>query len=503
MTRAILASLAPVFLVMALGYVACRTKQFDNHKIDSLNDLVMDFAATMRKVGAVALVASACSTSAAFAIDLVTRASQEQSSGTSASLQSWQSAEELQSYIFGDWGGLRTWLSNHGIDLFLSYRSESAWDVAGGMARGGTYAGGENLRLDVDWEKIANLNGFSTHVDFVSRQGRNVSTAYVGDVLLQSQEVYGSPTAERDFIYLGSFYLEQKLFNGNVDLRAGRIPVFSDFGTLPDACDFMSNSICGNPSLTTNLGWTSFPAANWGAVAEFKISGPLSLKIGGYEVNQNDGGTYGFGWALNGAIGAIVPVELDWNVKLGPQQLPGIFKIGGSYDTSPYPEWYTAVNGLPLPLTTTPQAQRGTFYVLAHQQIWQPDTHSDRGLTVLAGYDYNTPNVSLFENYAFVGLVDKGPLPWRPDDRAGFEVAYGRVSPFLTRVQTLQAALGLPFSNSAPGVETYEIILEANYNIKLYPGIYLMPDAQYVIRPSAASTYPNALVVGFRVNAIF
>jgi carbohydrate-selective porin OprB len=45
--------------------------------------------------------------------------------------------------------------------------------------------------------------------------------------------------------------------------------------------------------------------------------------------------------------------------------------------------------------------------------------------------------------------------------------------------------------------------LEANYNIKLHPGIYLMPDVQYVIRPSAASTYPNALVVGFRVNAIF
>jgi len=40
----ILASLAPVFLVMALGYVAGRTKAFDNHNISSLNALVMDFA---------------------------------------------------------------------------------------------------------------------------------------------------------------------------------------------------------------------------------------------------------------------------------------------------------------------------------------------------------------------------------------------------------------------------------------------------------------------------
>jgi len=44
MTSAILAGLAPVFLVMALGYVAGWTKDFDNHNIDSLNALVMDFA---------------------------------------------------------------------------------------------------------------------------------------------------------------------------------------------------------------------------------------------------------------------------------------------------------------------------------------------------------------------------------------------------------------------------------------------------------------------------
>ena len=44
MTNAILASLIPVFLVMALGYVAGRTKEFDNHNIASLNTLVMDYA---------------------------------------------------------------------------------------------------------------------------------------------------------------------------------------------------------------------------------------------------------------------------------------------------------------------------------------------------------------------------------------------------------------------------------------------------------------------------
>jgi malonate transporter and related proteins len=43
-TMTILASLAPVFLVMALGYAAGRAKAFDNHNIGSLNALVMEFA---------------------------------------------------------------------------------------------------------------------------------------------------------------------------------------------------------------------------------------------------------------------------------------------------------------------------------------------------------------------------------------------------------------------------------------------------------------------------
>src|SRR6202044_2035214 len=140
----------------------------------------------------------------------------------SPSLQSFPGTGQ-QSYVFGDWGGLRSWLSNHGIDLDLSYLSESAWNVAGGRALGGTYAGQENVRLDLNWEKIASVNGFPTHIDFVSRLGSsNVSSKYVGDVLFQAQEIYGSPSVVEAVIHLAYFYGEQQLFNGNVDLKAGR-----------------------------------------------------------------------------------------------------------------------------------------------------------------------------------------------------------------------------------------------------------------------------------------
>ena len=44
MAAAILLALAPIFFVMALGYGAGRLRVVDNHQIDSLNALVMDFA---------------------------------------------------------------------------------------------------------------------------------------------------------------------------------------------------------------------------------------------------------------------------------------------------------------------------------------------------------------------------------------------------------------------------------------------------------------------------
>jgi carbohydrate-selective porin OprB len=150
-----------------------------------------------------------------------------QSSETTEQLQS----TEQQTYVFGNWGGLRNWLSNHGVDLDLSYLSESAWDVAGGKSRGGTYAGQENLKLDLDGEKLVGLNGFSTHIDVVSRQGQNVSSQYVGDILFQAQQIYGSPAVEAAYIHLGYLYFEQKLFDDNVDLKAGTPPRLHAAGT--------------------------------------------------------------------------------------------------------------------------------------------------------------------------------------------------------------------------------------------------------------------------------
>jgi carbohydrate-selective porin OprB len=121
------------------------------------NKFAARVAGNLMLTSAAACAAGIYSASVVFGMDIVTKS--EQPSQNSPVMQSSQSTEQ-QSSVFGDWGGLRSWLSSRGIDLGASYLSESAWNVAGGRALGGTYAGQENVSLDINWEKIASIKAF-------------------------------------------------------------------------------------------------------------------------------------------------------------------------------------------------------------------------------------------------------------------------------------------------------------------------------------------------------
>ena len=73
----------------------------------------------------------------------------------------------------------------------------------------------------------------------------------------------------------------------------------------------------------------------------------------------------------------------------------------------------------------------------------------------------------------------------------------------LGKVQAEEQELGLPISNQATGIQTNEMILEANYNIHVYRGVDFRPDFQYIVRPNAQATIRNAIVLGFKASVEF
>lgn len=408
-------------------------------------------------------------------------------------------------HLFGDWGGLRTELANYGIDLNLDYTTESGGNVAGGLRRGVDYADQIGLQFDVDWEKLAGIPGFSTHLAVVNRAGRNLSTDYIGDKVLQAQEIFG---AGFDMgVHDVWLYGEEKLFNGRVDAVFGRIFPGMDFAASPLYCDFMTLTICGHPrALTAEQGFIDWPQNTWGGRVRVRPTAETYV-MGGIYGSQPfpGGGRSGFEWSTNKITGAYYAVELGWEPVFGSDRLPGHYKVGAGYDTSSFPNQFADNNGNPFVLTGLPPAMhhgRTQFWITFDQLLFRNGPAPNNGLTVLGAYAHDSPDDSFYQQFVWLGMLYSGFWKQRSDDQIGVAFTYYQVSPSLTQTESLEQEFGLPPTYQY-GVQTHAMVVEANYNIPLYPGIQLQPEFEYFIRPGGVSSVPSAAVLGLKTHVLF
>jgi len=118
----------------------------------------------------------------------------------------------------------------------------------------------------------------------------------------------------------------------------------------------------------------------------------------------------------------------------------------------------------------------------------------------LGGIVENDADNSPYAQQYFAGLLDRGFWHARPEDSVAFLFPYTAMSGTLGKVQAEEQELGILVSNAATGVQTHEIVLEANYNIHVYRGVRFRPEFEYVIRPNAQSSIRNAAVFGFKAR---
>jgi porin len=408
-------------------------------------------------------------------------------------------------HLFGDWGGLRTELGNLGINLDLDYTTESAANVAGGLRRGVDYAHQIGLQLDVDWEKLAAIPGFSTHLAVVNRAGRNLSTDYIGDQVLQAQEIFGAgfDMAVHD-VWL---YGEQKLFDGRVDAVFGRVFPGMDFAASPLYCDFMTLTICGHPrALTAEQGFIDWPQNTWGGRVRVRTTAETYV-MGGVYASQPfpGGGRSGFDWSTNKITGAFYAAELGWEPVFGRDRLPGHYKVGVGFDTSNFPNQFSDINGNAFVLTGLPPATshgRTQFWITFDQLLFRNGPAPNNGLTVLGAYAHDSPDNSFYQQFAWLGMLYSGFWKQRPDDQIGAAFTYYQVSPSLTRTESLEQEFGLPPTYPF-GVQTHGMVVEANYSIPIHPGIQIQPEFEYFIRPGSVSSVRNAAVLGLKTHVLF
>jgi porin len=406
-------------------------------------------------------------------------------------------------HLFGDWWGVRPYLEDKGIFLSLDALTEFAGNVSGGVKQGATAANQITFTADIDWQRLANIPGFSTHVIMVNRSGANDSELF-GDNLLPVQEIFGAGGSVA--VHLVSAYGQEKWFDGRLDLAAGRMNVENDFASSPLYCNYMNNMLCGDPKALPggDIGHSAYPDGVWGGRVRVRPTDNAYIETGVYEVSQ---GLYGDDWRtgfeFDGAqdSGVYVPIEVGYEPRFGASRLPGHYKIGFGYDSSnTFKNFSAALTPGAAAPTHTGNTQ---VWVLADQVLVRQGPGDQDGIIALAGFISNDPENSVYAEQYFVGAIDRGFWAARPQDTAAILFDYNTVSSQLGKVQAEEQELGLPFSNSATGVQTHEMTLEVNYNIHVYRGLSFQPDFQYVFRPNAQSNIHNAAVFGFRTNVSF
>jgi porin len=406
-------------------------------------------------------------------------------------------------HLLGDLGGVRSDLENRGIYLRFNAIAEFAGNI-GGAQQGATSANQLGFSADIDWQRLAEITGLSTHVIFVNRSGANDSHLF-GDNVSPVQEIFGA--GGNVAVHLVSAYAEETMFSNRLDIAAGWMNVENDFASSPLYCNYMNNALCGDPKALPggDIGHSAFPDAVWAGRIRVRPTSDTYITTGVYEVNQDlysQADSSGFEFGVPRDSGMYIPVQLGYEPKLGEDQMLGHYVIGFGYDTSRFKSFSSALPASAgMPVSTHNGNEQ--YWVLADQMLVRNGPGDQDGLIALGGFVNNNANNSSYAQQYIVGLLDYGFWHARPKDGAGLLFTYFAESGALGKVQAEQVELGIPVSNSATGIQTNEMIVEVNYNIHVYRGVDFRPEFQYIVRPNAQSTIRNAAAFGFKASVEF
>jgi len=286
--------------------------------------------------------------------------------------------------------------------------------------------------------------------------------------------------------------LGTQLFDGAVDMVAGRLNGLDDFVASPLYCNAQNLAFCGNPlSIPVDVNISSYPNTAWGARVRWSPLAALYLMGGAY--NTRDGFRenrfHGVDFSIRPESGVIGIGELGIQPHhIGPDglftSLPGHYKLGGYWDTEPRTVFRTG------------ERERGTggFYAAFDQMLWrEPGATPNQGVYQWVAFHWAPSDVNPQDRFVSWGVVYPGMVPGRDTDVFGLYGAYGHFSAAQRRAQ--EAA-------GQPG-QVHEVVLEVNYRIDVTRWFYLQPDVQGILNPGAAGTFNDALVLALQFGVPF
>ncbi|MGE0257992.1 MAG: carbohydrate porin [Alphaproteobacteria bacterium] len=407
---------------------------------------------------------------------------------------------EAEPTLLGDMGGVRPALDKYGIGLELGYIGETFGVVHGGVNQGIVYEGQASAGLSFDLEKMLGWPGARVYANALQIHGRGPSRTLVGGNLMTVSNIEALPTTR-----LYRLYFEQSLFDDRASVRLGQIAADDEFLTS-DTAGGLINGTFGWPAWTAEDvrgGGPAYPLPQLGVRLQVKPAPDFVLR--GAVFTGNPGGKncasgepqqcdpHGVLFPFSAGTLWIGEVAYSANSGKGAAGIPGVYKLGGWYETGPFPgQFDPAVS----------KNNNGGVYAVVDQGIWRRQGSDDQGLNFFLRAGGGPSDRNLISFYADAGIGFRAPFVSRPDDVVTLGAAYGNIS--------VDAARADRRADPPVPVRNYEAAIELSYKASVMPGWSVQPDLQYLFNPGgnvenpkASGTIPNAFVLGVRTTLAF
>ena len=415
-----------------------------------------------------------------------------------------------QSTLLGDWGGLRPLLDDYGINFSLHQTSDYVGNTQGGMRQGFVYNGLLNLEVDYDLNKAVGWRGAKLHLSGYGIQGQNLSSQYVGNIMTVSN-VEANPAIGK----VGEFWLEQKLLEDRLQLRAGLLEADRYYMISPTASVFVNSTFGFPDSWEVNMpgDGPGYPNATPGFLATYAFNDDWSLTgsvMNGQPVGPSTAQTnYGTDFPTGNGLLSWLELAYTPELQIGDKTLPGNYKLGSWYSSNTVDNVTLSVTGRAFtnPINKTYRGQYAV-YALADQTLYREDNSTTQGLSAFVRVSVNPQQErNVVTSYFDTGLAYTGLFDGRPDDILGLGFAWAKFTPYLNSQIAAQNALSGTFTP----MPVPEQLIELTYQAPISPWLSLQPFFQYAINPGGKApmpnnpnqAIPNATIIGLRANIAF
>ncbi len=379
--------------------------------------------------------------------------------------------------LFGDWGGARQVLEEHGVSTDAVLTTDLLYNAAGGGRQAGTILGNFDLTFEVDTEKAGWWKNGTFFVYFLGNfNSDGFMTEIVGDLQTSS-----NIEADENFKLFEVWY-EHRFINDRLSLLLGLHDFNSEFDALEYGGLFINSSFGISPDISQN-GPSIFPSAALGFRVKVDTTEQSYLMAAIYDgvpdSNENAPRT---GVNLKEKDGIFAALELG--LTEGEKDQADYYKLalGGWIHTAEVENFNGQVHDL----------NRG-FYLIGEKKLYS-EKDEDQGLGAFIQLGLADKDLNQITTYWGVGLHYRGLLPGRDIDVVGLAVA--------------QSIVGKEFRNYSRNslgvaVEHHETAIELTYRTEVTPWLALQPDLQYIINPSMDPDIDDALQVGIRLEITF